>query len=90
MRFLFPKTRFVGSVSIASQIDKISSEARELSHSFWNGESDERHAEEAFDVVQAAETFLRQLEERKGPGWLEDQFQTHIRKLTERGSYDCG
>ena len=89
MRFLFPRTIFVDSVKPSRQICKVSAEARELVDSWSRGESDERNAEEAFDVMQATETFLRQLEERLGPGWMEDRYQSHIKKLTERGSYDC-
>ncbi len=89
MKFILPKTRFVEKVSPAKQILKVVEEARELSDSYSRGESDERNAEEALDVIQAGETYLRQLEGIKGPAWLEDQFRAHIRKLTERGSYDC-
>lgn len=88
MRFLFPKTRFVGTVSERDQIHKIFDEAIELDYSQIRQESDERRASEALDVMQATETYLRQMEGRKGPGWLEDQFQTHFDKLTDRGNYE--
>ncbi len=89
MRFLFPKTRFVDTVNERVQAHKIFDEALELDYAHLHLESDERKASEALDVMQAAETYLRQLEGRKGPGWLEDQFQAHIKKLTTRGSYNC-
>jgi len=89
MRFLFPKTRFVDEVFERDQVRKIFDEAIELRDSSDRLESNKRRAEEALDVMQATETFLRQLEGRLGAGWLEDQFKAHIKKLTERGSYDC-
>jgi NTP pyrophosphatase (non-canonical NTP hydrolase) len=81
----FPRTKFVDSNPLVTQIQHVSSEVHEAYNAGCD-ESLERTAEELFDVIHSAETALRILQERHGVD-IEAVGRQVVDKNRERGYY---
>ena len=85
MNFTFPRTRFVDTTALYSQLQHLMSEVDELRKAYLEEET-ERVAEELMDVIHSAETFARKLQEQRGVN-LFDVCRSVERKNMERGYY---
>lgn len=84
--FQFPRTKFVDDNGIATQVNHIKSEAKEVEQSVFC--PDIFHtAEEIYDCLHSCETGLRILEEKHGIDL--DDVRDHVEaKNRARGYYD--
>lgn len=90
--FRFPRTRFVGELTVVQQFKHVRSEVDEVWQELEPGYPDrfdgERVAEELIDLIHSAETMLRILEERHGVAVGRVSAGVRIKNYT-RGYYDA-
>lgn len=91
MRYNFPEGIWVNNhTQLEDQVRYVVTEAQEAVQSTEDYTTDERIAEELWDVIHAAETALRILQKDHDITWVDDQRRAVVLKNARRGYYgDC-